>query len=279
MVIAHAVLQNNAMQTPDESAAIDEQPRLIDYEQPLNERMRTFLRLEFLYQQWGFHQEQSDPWSTRAAVSLLLEILAITARGDIRSEVMKELERHMAVIHEFQSRPGADTDRVHSIVTNLAKLRSDLNTAGMTPLQRLRDSDFLNAIKQRSAIPGGTCEFDLPDFAHWLSLPFEVRASALGEWSANIRPLCDAVVELLWLTRQNTHPRRETATAGVFQLALDKHAHCQLLRITLPFGGELFPEISGSHHRCTIRFLKWTDVSVRAAQTEIDVPFLLTTCT
>ena len=53
------------------------------YEQPLNERMRTFLRLDFLYQQAMYHEERGDSWSTRAALSSLLEILAITARGEI----------------------------------------------------------------------------------------------------------------------------------------------------------------------------------------------------
>jgi len=251
----------------------------VDYEQPLNERMRTFLRLEFLYQQLSFHQQRTDAWSTRSAVSSLLEVLAITARGDIRSDVLKELERHMAVIHDYQSRPGADAERVRAVVANLAKMRTDLNSAGMLFMQRLRDSEFLNAIKHRSAIPGGTCEFDLPDYAHWLTLPHEVRANALNEWIATVQPLCAAVVELLWLTRQNTRPRRETASGGVFNIAFDKQISCQLLRITLPAGSELFPEISGSHHRCTIRFLKWGSVTARPAQADHDVPFLLTTCT
>lgn len=261
-------------------AAVEhEQPLQVEYEQPLNERMRTFLRLEFLYQQLRFHQRQMDAWSTRAAVNALLEILAITSRGDIRSDVLKELERHMAVIHDYQSKPGADADRVHAIVANLAKLRSDLNAAGVSFMQRLRDSEFLNAIKHRSAIPGGTCEFDLPDYSHWLSLPFEIRAAALADWTSTVQPLCDAVVELLWLTRQNTRPRRETAIGGVFQLNLDRNVPCQLLRITLPGGTELFPEISGSHYRCTIRFLSWTDINMRPVQAINDVPFLLTTCT
>jgi cell division protein ZapD len=254
-------------------------PSIIEYEQPLNERMRTFLRLEFLYQQLLFHREQSESFSTRAAVASLLEILAITTRGDMRSDVLKELERHMAIIHEFQSNPEADSSRVHAVVANLARLRTDLNAVGMQALQPLRDSEFLSAIKHRSAIPGGTCEFDLPDYGHWLGLSFESRTVALNDWIAAIRPLCDAVVELLWLTRNNARARRETAAAGVFQLTLDKHANCQLLRIGLPSGGNLFPEISGSHHRCTIRFLRWNDVAQRPAQTEQDVEFLLTPCT
>ena len=35
------------------------------YEQPLNERMRTFLRLEFLYKQLLYHTEQNSSWSSR----------------------------------------------------------------------------------------------------------------------------------------------------------------------------------------------------------------------
>jgi cell division protein ZapD len=267
----------SASEAPANTTALA--PATIDYEQPLNERMRTFLRLEFLHQQAQFHQRNADIWSTRAAVNSLLEILAITARGDIRGDVLKELERQMAVIHDYQSRPGADGDRVREVVANLARLRSELNSAGALFMQKLRDSEFLNAIKHRSAIPGGTCEFDLPDYCHWLNMPYETRAATLEEWLATVRPLCDAVVELLWLTRQNTRPRREVASGGVFHLTLDKHIPCQLIRITLPAGTELFPEISGSHHRCSVRFLTCGDVTVRPTQATYDVPFLLTTCT
>jgi cell division protein ZapD len=249
------------------------------YEQPLNERMRTFLRLDFLYQQTLYHEEKEDAWSTRAAVGSLLEIMAITARGDIRSEVLKELERQMTIMQDFQSRPGVDGSRLRAVLSNLARLRTELNSAGALFMQRLRDSEFLNAIKHRSSIPGGTCEFDLPDYRHWLDRPFPVRAAAFNDWMSTIRPLCDAVTELLWLTRQTARPRQETATGGQFQLAFEREHPGQLLRITLPAETDLFPEISGSHHRCSIRFLKWNDVSVRPTQTHEDVQFLLTVCT
>lgn len=248
------------------------------YEQPLNERMRTFLRLDFLYHQTLFHEENEDAWSTRAAVSSLLEILAITARGDIRSEVLKELERQMTVMHEYQSRPGVDATRLKAVLENLARLRTELNSAGALFMQRLRDSEFLNAIKHRSSIPGGTCEFDLPDYRHWLDQPFEVRSAAFSDWMSTIRPLCDAVTELLWLTRQSARPRPEVATGGTFQVVFERDTPSQLLRITLPTGTPLFPEISGSHHRCSIRFMSWADVNQRPMQTTENVEFLLTVC-
>jgi cell division protein ZapD len=248
------------------------------YEQPLNERMRMFLRLDFLYQQTLFHEEHQDSWSTRAAVSSLLEILAITARGDIRSEVLKELERQMAVMHEYQARPGVDGSRLRAVLTNLARLRTELNSAGALFMQRLRDSEFLNSIKHRSTIPGGTCEFDLPDYRHWLDQPFPVRAAGFSDWMSTIRPLCDAVTELLWLTRESARPKAEVATGGTFQVVFERDSPSQLLRLGLPPGTPLFPEVSGGHHRCSIRFLSWTDINARPAQTTEDVQFLLTVC-
>jgi cell division protein ZapD len=249
----------------------------IVYEQPLNERMRTFLRLEFLYTQASYHSESDSSWSARAAVSSLLEILAITARGDSRSDVLKELERQVSILKEYQTKTGVDPGRLKSLVSNLLKLREDLSAAGANIMGPLRDSEFLSAIKHRSAIPGGTCDFDLPDYSFWLNRPAHVRAAEFGNWLALIRPLCDSIAELLWLTRQNARRKSEMAVGGIFQLQFDRENPCQLLRVTMPSDSKLFPEISGSQHRCTIRFLQWADTN-RPAHMETDVPFLLTCC-
>ncbi len=265
----------NANHTP-----IDVAPETVPvvYEQPLNERMRTFLRLEFLYTQASYHSELPNPWSSRAAVASLLEILAITARGDSRIDVLKELERHVSILKEFQSKSGVDPARLKSLTSNLLKLRSDLSTVGGNFMGPLRDSEFLSAIKHRTAIPGGTCDFDLPDYSYWLSRPAEFRAAEFDSWLALIRPLCDSIAELLWLTRQNAKCKSEIARGGIFQLQFDRENPCQLVRITMPTHIDLFPEMSGSQHRCSIRFLSWTDAARRPVHVEVDVPFMLTCC-
>src|ERR1700726_2221330 len=263
---------------PDLHTHADPEAAPIVYEQPLNERMRTFLRLEFLYTQATYHAESANPWSARAAVSSLLEILAITARGDSRTEVMKELERHVNVLKEYQSKTGVDPGRLKSLMSNLVKLRNDLSTVGGNYMGPLRDSEFLSAIKHRSAIPGGTCDFDLPDYSYWLNRPAEVRAADFDSWLALIRPLCDSIAELLWLTRQNAKCKAETALGGIFQLQFDRENPCQLVRVTMPPNQDLFPEISGSGHRCTIRFQQWPSSTARPAHVDTAVPFLLTCC-
>lgn len=248
------------------------------FEHPLNERMRTFLRLDFLYTQALHHNESASLWGSRAAMESLLDVLAIATRGDIRADVLKELERQLATLNEFQAKPGVDGGRLRNVMSNLLRLRAELMTAGSTFLQPLRDSEFLNAIKHRNAIPGGTCEFDLPDYFYWLSEPADTRVRAFNQWLGLLRPLCDAIAELLWLTRQNGRVRQETAVGGLFNITFERDTPFQLLRITVPAAAGIYPEISGSHYRCNIRFLTWNGLAARATAAAGDVPFVLSCC-
>lgn len=261
-----------------EHAPVSETETLV-FEQPLNERMRTFLRLDFLYTQALYHNEVASQWGSRAAMSCLLDVLTISSRGDIRSDVLKELERHISMLNEYQSRPGVDTGRLKTLTANLTRLRTELLNAGTAYLQPLRESEFLSAIKHRSAIPGGTCEFDLPDYYYWLSQPAEIRSQTFNEWMAMLRPLCDAIAELLWLTRANGRAREEVAKGGAFHITFERDTPIQLLRISLPKSAGLYPEISGSHYRCSLRFLKWNGIAARPTQSDADVPFILSCCT
>jgi cell division protein ZapD len=265
---------DKAAQAPAPAAASD----ILVFEQPLHERMRTFLRLDFLYNQALYHNEMASQWGSRAAVSCLIDILAIATRGDVRADVLKELERQLASLGEFQSKPGVDGGRLRTVMSNLLRLRAELMTAGSAFLQPIRDSEFLSAIKHRSAIPGGTCEFDLPDFYYWLSQAADTRRNTFNQWLGLLRPLCDAIAELLWLTRQNGRIRDEMAPAGSFHVTFERDTPYQLLRISLPAAAGLYPEISGSHYRCSVRFLTWNGLTARATQAERDVPFVLSCC-
>jgi len=248
------------------------------FEQPLNERMRAYLRIDFLYNQALFHAHSSSQWGSRAAISSLLDILAILTRSDIRADVLKELERQIVLYTEFQRRPNIDVDRLQALVANLTRLRTELLGAGSAWMQPLRDSTFLAAIRHRSTIPGGTCDFDLPDLSYWLSQSTEERELALTEWLALLRPLCDSIAELLWLTRQGGRARSEVASNGVFHISFDRGQAVQLLRVAVASELGVFPEISGSHYRASVRFVSWQGLNERARQVDSDVPFDIICC-
>ena len=253
-------------------------PEPVEYEQPLTERMRIFLRLEFLYQQALYHAENPVDFSARAAVTSLLEIMTILSRGDVRSEALKELERQGDLLRRFGSQPGVDAGRLESLLAHVEQLREDLNAVGPHYMQTLKDSEFLSAIKHRSAIPGGTCIFDLPDYAYWLQLPFAERAGTFEHWIAVLRPLCEAVMEVLWLTRQANEPAEMLAPGGMYQHSPTRSDQLTLIRVLLPAGASIYPEISGGQHRFTIRFLTWAGIEARPSQSPADVRFLLALC-
>jgi cell division protein ZapD len=208
----------------------------------------------------------------------LLDILAITSRTDTRADVLKELERQLTLMNEYAKRSGVDATRLRGIVNNLMRLRTDLLAAGGY-LQALKDSEFVAAIRHRSAIPGGTCEFDLPDYSYWLHRSDAERVADFSAWLSLFRPLCDAIAELLWLTRQSGNPRQEVARGGVYHIAFDRDMPVQLVRVALPADGGLYPEISGSHYRCSLRFVSWNGLGQRPTQCLVDLPFTLTCCT
>jgi len=250
----------------------------VRYEQPLSERMRTFLRLEYLYKQLLFHVERESEWASRAAVTSLLDIVAILGRADARSDIMKELKRQINTYDGYQNIPHVDEARLGSVLRNLKTLRQEVADVGPQYLTSIRDNEFLNSIRHRSAIHGGTCEFDLPDYSHWLRKPYVQRFADLTYWLKELRPLCDSVAELLWLIRRSGQTSEKTAEKGVFQHTLGRAATTGLLRVTLPTGTPLYPEISGSHHRINVRFMEWSDTQMRAVQTSHNVDFELAIC-
>lgn len=236
------------------------------------------MRLEFLYRQMLYNSDHDEDWATRAAIASLLEVLAILIRGDIRSDVHKELDIQISQLEQYKSQPLVDGKRLDALIGNLTASRNDIDAAGSNYLQALKDSEFLSAIKHRSAIPGGTCEFDLPEYSHWLRQPFSRRQEDLSSWLASIRPVCDAVVEIMWLIRESAQPQEQTAINGMYQHRMEKDVHCKLLRVSLPDDCLFYPEISGSQRRFTVRFLEWSSIASRAVQTNQDVSFLIAVC-
>ncbi len=267
-----------AMRSAAELIESSSATQLVTYEQPLNERMRTFLRLNFLFDQAEFHARGSSTWQSRAAISSLLDVLAILTRGDVRQEVIKELERYSSELLQFRAQPGVDRQRLDEVLDEISLILKGLEATGSNILQQLKESDFLNAVRHRSAIPGGTCEFDLPDYRHWLGLSYERRVADFNSWLSLLGPLRQGVSKVLWLLRESAQSTAHVARAGMFQHVLERGMAVQLLRVSLPPSTDVYPEISGSPHRFTVRFHTWLDVGSRPVQSTEDIEFQLTCC-
>ncbi len=247
------------------------------FEHPLNEKCRTWLRLSHLFEQFEFHLPHIEEWHARAAVTALLDIANVLSRADIKSELLKELERYKQSLSRMANSPGVDTDRLEHILQDLHRTCQGVRTISGQLGGPLRSNEFLNSIVQRSSIAGGGFDFDLPQYHYWLRMPQDERTLQLDDWQHQVSPVQNAVELLLTLIRNSAVPKQETAPNGFYQKSLPSNISAQLLRVGIPSAGGIFAEISGGKHRFSIRFMECTDWQ-HPTQADRDVPFSLSTC-
>lgn len=250
---------------------------LITFEHPLNERIRTFLRLEHLFERLQHFAPQFDPSATRVAIGALLDIAAITARSDIKNEILKELDRHLGILNRIADQPGVDPGALAEVLDDLDAAINGIQRMTGPIGQSAREDDFLKTVAQRSSIPGGTCSFDLPHYHYWLIQPPEVRQERFDQWLQDLKPAMNAIQLALSLVRGSASSRRVLAEGGFFQEALNPQASAQMLRVGLDASEALYPEISGHKNRFSIRFMT-VETRGRPSQHAEDVPFKLTCC-
>lgn len=247
------------------------------YEQPLNERIRAFLRLEHLFAQVFYFQSRQSVWDSHASVSILIEILSILDRSDIRGEVLKELDRHTSGLSRLLDTPGVDHQRLDSALQQLTAQSKKIQQLPNKLGTEIRDNDLLNSVRQRTLIMGGTCGFDLPAYHYWLNQPDNIKAESISKWLGVIGPLQAGIELLLNLIRNSALFERQSAESGFFQRALDTQSPCQLLRISLPTESGAYPEVSGNKHRVNVRFLAYNEAG-RPKQISYNLEFDLSCC-
>ncbi len=248
------------------------------FEHPLNERVRTFLRLEHLFEKVDYFMPQYDPWATRVAVEVLIDITAVTARSDLKTEIAKELDRNLAALERIANQPRVDSGTLERVFKDLECALASIVSLTSQIGQTARKDEFLKGVAQRSTIPEGACCFDLPQYHHWLVQSPERRQSRLDHWLPDLRPADSAIRLMLSLASGSaTPPRQVTAVRGFFQETLDLQAPAQMVRVALPGSGSLYPEISGHKNRFSTRFMT-IELRVRPTPTPTDVEFRLTCC-
>lgn len=235
------------------------------------------MRLEQLFQQIDHFMQGSSIWESRAVVSSLLEILTIFSRNDLKSEILKEVDRHSGVLMKMSDNKQIDSLKLEAILSSLNAIGDKLySTPGKIGLS-LMENELFKCISQRSSIPGGTCAFDLPAYHHWLQQDERHRKQELEEWLQPFSIIRKAIHLLLNFVRQSATCTQELGQSGFFQKTLDHSLPFQLLRVGLKRSEPCFAEISGGKHRFTIRFMN-SNGSDRPTQTRENVDFELTCC-
>jgi cell division protein ZapD len=250
---------------------------MILYEHPLNERIRTLMRLEDLYRRALFFTGAAAPAEHHAALLALFEIVDVAARADLKTDILQELERQRQLLAPLKHNPAIEAKALDAVLTAIDETGASLLAQAGKLGQHLRDNEWLMAIKQRTAIPGGVCEFDLPAYHWWLHQEPGARRNDLRGWIEPFAPIRAGAAIILKLLRDNGRASRHTAYRGVFQLMLTTTKVAQLLRLTIPKNLSCVPEISANKYALNIRFIGVSGLD-RGAVFDRDVEFELMFC-
>lgn len=251
---------------------------MICYEHPLNERIRTLLRLEDLFNKIIFLIDKDDAIEHHSALVTLFEILDVASRADMKSDLLQELERQKQSLDNLRNNPDVSHEALDRVLSDIhVTSKSILAMAGKIG-EHLRENEWLAGIKQRITLPGGACAFDLPSYHHWLHQDPELRRNDINEWLSPMLPIRDGFGIVLHLLRNNGKTFRHKSVNGTFQqtqTGLRNVAH--ILQLKLEDDLPCVPEISANKYALNIRFV----VSSSKQKTKVyegDFEFELTFC-
>ncbi len=250
---------------------------MITYEYPFNERIRTYLRLEALFHRLMQLVARQEALDHHYALASLFEVMDVGARADLKSDVLRDLEKQKQVLNGYRGNPSIAQSVLDEVLQQIEHCYSQLNSLSGKAGHVLTENDWLMSIRSRIGIPGGTCAFDLPAYFAWQHDSAGKRQEDLRRWIASFMPLADSISLLLTLLRDSGVPQKVMATSGQFQQPLPQGRSFQLLRLSIDPTHGLIPEISGNRLIVSIRLMQ-LGADERLHACNQDAAFDLTLC-
>lgn len=245
------------------------------YEYPFNETVRSLLRLEYLFRRFEIFVNSTEPEHHLTAISLLFELAEVTSRADLKLSVLKELERQKNLLIPLRSEKSVNTTILDQTISEIETSWQHINQIVGKPNAAINESDWLNAVRSRISVPGGTSPVDLPSFYNWQQIDFEIRRNQLISYTQPFAPWQIACSLYLRLLRQSGESQEAAAPKGSYQQMLAGRTY-QLIRVDIN-DQNIIPEISANKHMLWIRFLQ-VEHNGKPHPINADLNFKLTLC-
>lgn len=247
----------------------------MQFEYPFNERVRGWMRLEYLLDRLMFFSAPGDPRIHQVAVSTLFDVLDVTERTDVKGGVLQDLERQRVTLTALQDHPGVDAKALKLVIDEIDQTQASMSSQGRTG-QALRENDWLASLRGRMALPGGGTQVDMPSFHAWQCRDDVSRCQDLQQWIAPLMPLHQGIGLVMRLLRSAGETEEVVAVNGAYQKMLGGKSY-QLLRVWLDLERGVFPEMSANKYMVWVRFSE-QDGEVKPQPANKDVPFRYSLC-
>jgi len=221
---------------------------MIEYEFPLNERIRKFLRIEEIFKKMEIQMLNKKEFSAHTCFSTYFDIMSCVSRADIKVELIQEIEKQ-----RLKLKSKIKTKKNIKIQAQLNKIRLTLENAKVISGFNFGSDKFLHELKIRSDSPFGIVSTDFPEFQFWLeSTSIADRKSYFRSKLNDFNSIRMAIITLMNILRNNVVANSiETKTEEV-QCKLNPLLKNDLVIITIPTKLKCFPNISANKYAVNI---------------------------
>ena len=251
--------------------------KLLIYEFPCTERMRSMLRIENLGNRMQELSNPDYPPGFQPAIRTLFELYDLLGnRADIKNELLQELDRQRLQLVKYSGQPGVSEEQLSVLVKEIARAHNALSSVPIRLGPHIPEYEWLSTLRGRAGVPGGTCQFDIPSFYAWQKRPNHVKASNITAWLLPLIPLLEGIDLALRLLREGTEALTFKAEKGQYEFPLEGRS-VLLVRIEVNTAEELVAEISANKHLIAVRFRR-LDEKFKLQAIDNDVDFNLSLC-
>ncbi|GAA5139197.1 cell division protein ZapD [Thalassotalea piscium] len=221
------------------------------YEHPLNERIRSYLKLEQMFTQLKASITVDAKVSYHIYFNAMFSIIDTLERNDIRGDLIKDLEKLEQNLVIWSKSPEINDSALQENLKNVVELICHLRAKSPQWCQ-VKNDQFLMSLKQRYAIQGGNCSFDLPQLQFWLNQPGTSIEQSMSSWLNLFNQIDKALALILKFIRQRVLFEPISSESGFYQ---DSGEGVLLLRIRVAHNAPYYPTVSGNKFRYSIRFM------------------------
>jgi len=247
------------------------------YEFPLNERMRTLLKLEQQFKRFRDSLICSQACNAHSAITALVEIYRLLEYSAADKILLEEKLKYYQNLERLAQTPSIDTVALHNVLFKLKESIDALQEFNFSKITFMQQELF-KSYSNRMPLPGGSMCFDTPLLHYWLKQSTHQHQESCESWISELQAVENGILLLLHLIRQCHFPTKEMAKYGQFTQNLKHSDDIQLIKVEYNNDLAVYPKISADKHRANIQFFDAILEQKIHKTTHQDIPFELTLC-
>ena len=244
------------------------------YEEPVQEKVRKFLKIEYLFDRIYCFKNKEDKRESYTALMALNELYEILSRSDIKSELIREVETHNTYFKKIKDSQSSNTDlsKLNSVIEKQELLLELLYNVESNYLEYLDNDVLCKTIFKNcfSTLQPSCVEF-------WLTRDVILRETQIDLWLEPLLFIKKTIDFILNVIRKSGNFNDKLAEKGFYIEKLNPIKNILLIRITLTSDLYYYPLISVGKQRLNIMFMSKDDKN-NLVRHKDDVQFILTTC-